>query len=161
MKNINSPSILAVFSVLMIILLVPVSGCTDDDNEAQNNITIVSENTCWSPIMSSIVGIDLTGKNCGEGDLMYHWTATGDGSSDVMFISWGNETEFQVLESGNKTQSKEGETIWWSYWGIEIESMPEKFTVLVSAVDKDTNETVFEKEIYIKRKVMMFCIEGS
>ena len=153
----------AFFAALFILaMLIAVSGCTDKTkNQEERNFTIISDNTCWSPAMSSIIGIDMTPEYTGDGDYVFHWTATGESGPKVQFNSWGSETNGRIIKKGNDTWTNPGETVWWYYGNFEPETMPEKFTLKVEAVDKKTNETTAETEVKITRKVMVFCIDTA
>ncbi|MBN2734640.1 MAG: hypothetical protein JXQ82_07290 [Methanomicrobiaceae archaeon] len=153
----------AFFAALFILVIfLSVSGCTEKTkNTEETNLTIISHNTCWSPAMSSIIGIDMTPEYKGYGDCIFHWTATGVSAPDVNLLLWGAETTGEITDEGNDTWTEPGTTLLWSYRNFEIETMPEKFTLNIEAVDRKTNETLAETEVKISRKTMVFCIEST
>ncbi|UUX92163.1 hypothetical protein [Methanoplanus endosymbiosus] len=145
-----------------VILLLLSAGCTGRENaeEYVEKIEISSENTCWSPIMSSIVGIDITPHYSGDaGDIQYHWHA-----SEGAFLLW-NKPDYRVINLGNNTITGE-ETLWWSYTerdsntGNTDNSGDEKITISIEAVSADSGVTPVKGEYLIERENLTFCLKN-
>jgi hypothetical protein len=151
-------AIVAAFTLL--IISAAACGCTDrETNSVPENLTVVTKNTCWSPAMSSIIGIDITPEYDCDYDCIFHWTATGDSSPKTELLLWGVETKGGITEKGNDTWTRQGITLWWTCREYEIEKMPEKFTLRIEAVESRNNTTLAETEVEITRKAMIYCVE--
>ncbi|MBP2134273.1 hypothetical protein J2128_002239 [Methanomicrobium sp. W14] len=163
MKKRSVSLVFAVFFVLATVFLL--AGCTEtgdkhSGNAQAQNFTVASGHTCWSPEMSSRIGIDFTPELTGNTETIYHWTIKDTEQKNMTgFFLWDNSTGYKVTYLGDDAWTCGDRTVWWSCRNLNSDTLPDKFTLKVCAIDKIRNETVAETRINITRNNMTFCLE--
>jgi hypothetical protein len=148
------------FTGLIILLLS--AGCTGREGSGYDGgtIEISSEKPCWSPVMSSIVGIDIKPHYTGDaGEIRYHCHA-----SKGTFLIW-NEPDYRIINFGNDAVTRES-TLWWSYSGMEENtadnnSGDEKITISIEAISTDSGAVLAEKEYLIENVNSTYCLKNT
>lgn len=131
------------------------AGCSSGEN---GGVIIIPENECWSPFMSSSVGIGLSAVYQGDENASYRWTA-----DHGEFLLWTPKVVPCAGCDGCPCESTE--TVWWSYIPGEGEGQtsaeqPGEIHITVKAIDPDTGTELAESSIVlIKTEDNMYCVE--
>ncbi len=127
--------------LLLIVAGMLTCGCTTGSPEQTGTVTISSNTTTYSPVMSHTVGIDLTAHYSGpaQDTAAYHWTADyGE------FVAW-NSSDSTVQSLGSEAVNG-GETIYWTYQPEQPGAEPAVVRIAVDVEDTETGKTLATAE---------------
>ena len=146
-----------------LIMLLLFTGCMgkEETKNSEGKIEISSENPCWSPVMSSIIGIDITPHYTGySGDVRYHCHASGG-----RFLLW-NEPDYKVINFGKDAITRES-TLWWSYTDIEENfqnsnySRNATYIITIEAVSADSGIILAKGDYFIEKENLTYCLKNN
>lgn len=143
----RSPGAAAVAAVLLLAAAPVIAGCISGET---GSVVIIPQNECWSPVMSSAVGIGLSAEYSESGDVIYEWSADYGG-----FLLWTPE----IVPCDPPCTT--GETVWWTYIR-DGSTIPVDLTgevrVHVKAKEAHSGKTLAETTIIlVKRDEGTYC----
>lgn len=149
MRIIKDTKTTALLAVILLAAAQAGAGCASGES---GRVEIVPENDCWSPVMSSAVGIGLLAQYTGAEEATYEWSADYGG-----FLLWTPE----VIRC--RPPCITDETVWWTYITEEDHSstdLPEEVHITVRATEKRSGEILAESGIVLyKAEGGSYCIE--
>lgn len=136
-------------TAIILAVTIATAGCVSSDTGV---VTINPQNNCWSPAMSSVIGIGLSASYSGNEDVTYEWSADYGN-----FLLWTPE----VIRCEPPCATTE--TVWWTYIsGDEIPAaggLPEEIHIKVNAINAGTGATLAESAAILeKNDYGAYCI---
>jgi len=134
----RGPAAALVGVVLLLAAATIIAGCISDET---GRVVIIPQNECWSPVMSSAVGIGLSAEYSESGDVIYEWSADYGG-----FVLWTPE----IIPCDPPCTTSE--TVWWTYMqeGSPMPAdLPEEVRVNVKAKEAHSGKTLAETAIVL------------
>jgi hypothetical protein len=128
-------------TAIILTTAIATAGCTSADSGV---VTINPQNSCWSPAMSSVIGIGLSANYSGKENVTYEWSA-----------DYGNFLLWTPKVIRCEPPCTTTETVWWTYISEDeipaVGDLPEEIHIKVNATNAGTRDILAESTVILKK----------